>query len=109
MKNPHLFIIQPRQDIILLCELIEITRKIKWGICFCFFSFIMISSTLQLMSTQLLLLRNEVRSIEGEEETDCDESRREEQIGGEKRRWCRLRLQKLMLKSLCPSSRDVLI
>lgn len=23
------------------------------------------------MSTQLLLLRNEVRSIEGEEETDC--------------------------------------
>lgn len=85
------------------------TRKIKWGICFCFFSFIMISSTLQLMSTQLLLLRNEVRSIEGEEETDCDESRREEQIGGEKRRWCRLRLQKLMLKSLCPSSRDVLI
>lgn len=47
------------------------TRKIKWGICFCFFSFIMISSTLQLMSTQLLLLRNEVRSIEGEEETDC--------------------------------------
>lgn len=112
MKNPHLFIIQPRQDIILLCELIEITRhqENKMGHLFlCFFSFIMISSTLQLMSTQLLLLRNEVRSIEGEEETDCDESRREEQIGGEKRRWCRLRLQKLMLKSLCPSSRDVLI
>lgn len=83
--------------------------KLNGAFVFVFFSFIMISSTLQLMSTQLLLLRNEVRSIEGEEETDCDESRREEQIGGEKRRWCRLRLQKLMLKSLCPSSRDVLI
>lgn len=74
MKNPHLFIIQPRQDIILLCELIEITRhqENKMGHLFLFFfSFIMISSTLQLMSTQLLLLRNEVRSIEGEEETDC--------------------------------------
>lgn len=40
-----------------------------------FFSFIMISSTVQLMSMPLLLLRNEVRSTEGEEGTDCDESR----------------------------------
>lgn len=27
MKNPHLFIIQLRQDIILLCELIKITQR----------------------------------------------------------------------------------
>lgn len=39
MKNPHLFIIQPRQDIILLCELIEITRhqENKMGHLFLFF------------------------------------------------------------------------
>lgn len=79
MKNPHLFIIQPHQDIILLCELIKITRhqENKMGHLFFlfFFSFIMVSSTVQLMSMPLLLLRNEVRSTEGEEGTDCDESR----------------------------------